>query len=145
VKGFAALAAAHKARVELEASVGLQAPTVIAEDFVRGGSPHFARRCSAKGDVLEIIRRTPGEPYAAFQDRVEGLAEASGSPRLVIGGIDPAFDPAGSLEGLIPPLIPRPSRSLLRPLRAVRSPCRMVAACINVRRKSYARRSITNG
>jgi hypothetical protein len=74
------------------------APVVIAEDFVRGGAANFARLCSAKGDVVEIVRRLEGESQASFHDRARSLVEASGRPRLVVGGIDPAFDPEATPE-----------------------------------------------
>jgi hypothetical protein len=54
---------------------------VIAADFVTGAAPSFARICSAKGDVLEIVRRVEGESLTAFQNRASGLTEACGAPR----------------------------------------------------------------
>jgi hypothetical protein len=98
VKGFAALAAAHKRRLELEATFGRRTPILVAENFAFGGAADFARICSARGNVLETIRRADGERHAAFLDRVRGHAEASGMPQPVVGGIDPAFDPEAVYE-----------------------------------------------
>jgi hypothetical protein len=76
---------------------------VIAADFVTGGAASFARICSSKGDVLEVVRRTEGESYVAFHDRARDLTEAQEAPRLVIGGIDPSFSPGAVHEALEPP------------------------------------------
>jgi hypothetical protein len=98
MKGSAAFVAAHKRRAELEAIVGRRTQAVFASDFVRGGIGNFARACSPGGDVIEVIRRLDDEPYETFLGRVRGAATGLGAPRLVIGGIDPDFDPEGVLE-----------------------------------------------
>jgi hypothetical protein len=98
MRGLAAYAVARKRRFEAEASLNLGKGTIVAENFVTGGAADFARVCSPKGVVVEIVRRLEGESHAAFHDRARGCVEASGSPRLVVGGIDPAFDPAAVHE-----------------------------------------------
>jgi hypothetical protein len=94
MRGFAALAAAHERRVELETSIGRQAQTIVASDFVRGGRSDFARACSSGGNVIEVIRRLVDEPYEVFLERVRSAAVGLGAPRLIVGGVsDPAFNP----------------------------------------------------
>jgi len=73
------------------ASLGLETHVVEAVDFVTGGAADFARACSPKGDVIEIARRSEGEPYAAFVERASGLTVGLGAPRLVIGGLCSCF------------------------------------------------------
>jgi hypothetical protein len=101
MRGFAALAAAHKKRIELETaqrlSFGRQTQIIEAVDFITGGVADYARACSQKGDVVEIVRRIEGEPYAAFVERARSLTVGLGAPRRIIGGIDPDFDPVAVL------------------------------------------------
>jgi hypothetical protein len=76
-----------------QAAASAAAATVVAADFVTGGEAKFARACSTKGEVIEIVRRDEDEPYSVFTERAQSLVSALGAPRLVVGGIDPAFDP----------------------------------------------------
>jgi hypothetical protein len=71
---------------------------VIAADFVTGQAASFARLCTAKGDVTAVVRRDEGEAHASFVERTRALAGALASPRLVVGGIDPAFSLAAVPE-----------------------------------------------
>jgi hypothetical protein len=73
-------------------AVSTEPATIEVVDFVTGNLANFARACSPKGVVLEIVRRGEGEPYAAFLARAKSLAGGLGAPRLVVGGIHPAFD-----------------------------------------------------
>ena len=100
----------YRARDAQRADIGL-ASIVIAADFVTGGIANFARACSAKGDMIEIVRRGEGEPHRAFVERAKGLAVAIGAPRLVLGGIDPDFDPEAVPEA--PEALPRGHIALL--------------------------------
>jgi hypothetical protein len=93
MRGLAAFATARKRRIEVEASMGRQAQTVFASDFVRGGAANFCRACSRQGDVIEIIRRCEGEPYEDFLERSRSHTAALGAPRFIVGGVDPEFDP----------------------------------------------------
>jgi hypothetical protein len=93
--GFASRIA--RLRRELPRSDTVAAP-IIASDFVRGGRADFGRLCSAKGDVVEIVRRDVGESHDAFLARASRRADRVGAPRLVIGGIDPDFDPGAILS-----------------------------------------------
>ncbi len=77
--------------------------TLVAADFVTGGVADFARVCSAKGDVIELMRRGEGEPHAAFVERAKACTVGLGAPRLVFGGIDPGFDPEAVVEASLPP------------------------------------------
>jgi hypothetical protein len=70
-----------------EASSGRRAQILVAADFVRGGAADFARACSPRGGVVEVVRRLEGEPHAAFIERARSFAAALGAPRLVV----PAF------------------------------------------------------
>lgn len=92
-------------RVERElGDAGAAAVTVIlAADFVTGFAASFARACSREGDVLGLMRRGEGEPQAAFYERARSLAMGFGAPRLIIGGIDPEFDPEAVCEACPPP------------------------------------------
>jgi hypothetical protein len=85
-------------RTSLNLSVGHRLDTVVAADFVTGRRANFARACSAKGDVVELVRRESGEPHAAFLERARSRAIGLGAPRLVVGGIDPAFSPEAVLK-----------------------------------------------
>jgi hypothetical protein len=49
------------------------AATIEAVDFITGGGADFARACSLRGEVIEIIRRIKGEPYSGFIDRARSL------------------------------------------------------------------------
>lgn len=82
----------YRVRERERASSGSVAPTVLT-DFLTGGSATFARACSVEGDVIEIVHREDGEPHVAFVERAKALTAALGAPRLVVGGLDPAFDP----------------------------------------------------
>ena len=86
-------AALRDYRIRAERSHLGTASVVIAADFATGGEAWFARVCSAKGNALEIIRRQEGESHAGFVDRARTATAALGAPRLVIGGLDPDFDP----------------------------------------------------
>jgi hypothetical protein len=66
---------------------------IVAEDFARGGVGNFGRLCDRRGDVVELVRRYEDEPYGAFLDRARRYRDRVGAPRLVVGGIDPDFDP----------------------------------------------------
>ena len=57
----------YRARDAQRADIGL-ASIVTAADFVTGGRADFGRTCSAKGDVVELVRGE-GEPYDAFLER----------------------------------------------------------------------------
>jgi hypothetical protein len=85
-------------RASLNLSIGRRLDTVTAADFVTGGRADFGRACSAKGDVVELVRSEPGEPYDAFLERARSRGIGLGAPRLVFGGLDPAFDPQTVLE-----------------------------------------------
>ncbi len=85
-------------RASLNLSIGHRLDTVTATDFVTGGRADFGRACSAKGDVVEVVRSAPGEPYDAFLERARIRGIGLGAPRLVFGGLDPAFDPETVLE-----------------------------------------------
>ena len=50
-------AALRDYRIRAQASHIGVASVVVAADFATGGEAWFARACSAKGDVLEILRR----------------------------------------------------------------------------------------
>ena len=45
--------------------------TLVAADFLRGGSPTFARAFDRKGSMVCTIQRAPGEGWAAFKARAE--------------------------------------------------------------------------
>ena len=68
------------------------AAAIIVADFLSGGEACFARACSAKGDVIELVRRGEYESQDDFVERARGRAIALGTPRLVVGGFDPGFD-----------------------------------------------------
>ena len=71
-----ALRAVREMKVEYHTMSGV-ASLVIAADFATGGEAWFARACSAKGDVLEIIRREEDESHVAFVDRAKALQRPS--------------------------------------------------------------------
>jgi hypothetical protein len=83
--------------------LGMSVATVTAADFVTGNAADFARVCSGKGEVLELVRRGESESRIDFAARAKSLAAASGAPRLVFGGVDPAFDPEAVHEASQPP------------------------------------------
>jgi hypothetical protein len=114
-------------RASLNLSVGRRLDTVAAADFVTGGRADFARACSTKGDVVELVRSEPGEPYDAFLERARSRAIGLGAPRLVFGGL------------AIPPSIPRLSSRLLRPRSAGLSSCPTATDCTQARRKRRGR------
>jgi hypothetical protein len=96
VKGFAALAAAHKRRVELETELGRQTglQTLVAVDFLHGGCPAHARVFDRKGALVGSLDRLDGEDLSDFRQRAHGRAqETAGAIRAVVGGI-------GSIEGV---------------------------------------------
>jgi hypothetical protein len=68
--------------------LGAALATVVAADFVTGAAASFARVCSPKGEVVELVRRAEGESRIDFTTRAKSLAAASGAPRLVFG-VDP--------------------------------------------------------
>ena len=104
-----ALRAVREMKVEYRTMSGV-ASVVIAADFATGREAGFARACSAKGEVLEIIRREEDESHAAFVDRAKSATAALTAPRLVIGGLDPTFDP-----GALPWAPPPPPRAIALP------------------------------
>ena len=67
-------------RASLNLSIGHRLDTVTAADFVTGGRADFGRACSAKGDVVELVRSEPGEPYDAFLERARNRGIGLGSP-----------------------------------------------------------------
>jgi hypothetical protein len=71
-------------RASLNLSVGRRLDTAAAADFVTGARADFARACSAKGDVVELVRSESGEPYATFLERGRSRAIGLGAPRLVV-------------------------------------------------------------
>ena len=85
-------------RQTLNLSVGRRLDIVVGADFVTGARADFARACSAKGDIVEIVRRDDAEPYAVYLERARSRAITQGAPRLIIGGIDPTFDPEAAAE-----------------------------------------------
>jgi hypothetical protein len=88
--------------LEVEGATSGELAIVEAANFVTGSRANFARICSAKGDVVKIVRRLADESVTAFRDRARSLTEASGCPRLVIGGIDPTFDLHAAPDALEP-------------------------------------------
>ena len=90
--------------------LGAALTTVMAADFVTGAAADFARVCSAKGEVVELVRRGEGESRIDFAARAKSLAAALGAPRLVFGGIDPDFDPEA-----VPEAPEAPQRGAHRP------------------------------
>ena len=79
---------------------------VGAADLVLGTRADFGRACSRTGTVLETIRQAPEELYEAFLARAEIAANWRNAWRLVIGGIDPDFNPdfdPGSSQPSVPP------------------------------------------
>ena len=84
-------------------SLSMLTTTVVAADFVTGREAGFARACSAKGEVIELVRQSEDEPGAAFIERARSLTAALGAPRLIVGGIDPDFDPEAIAEAGLPP------------------------------------------
>ena len=77
-----------------------------AADLVLGTRADFGRACSRTGTVLETIRRAPEELYEAFLARAEIAANRRNAWRLMIGGIDPDFNPdfdPGSSQPSVPP------------------------------------------
>jgi hypothetical protein len=79
---------------------------VGAADLVLGTRADFGRACSRNGTVLETIRQAPEELYEAFLARAEIAANRRNAWRLVIGGIDPDFNPdfdPGSSQPSVPP------------------------------------------
>jgi hypothetical protein len=83
-------------RVErLKREFGRPAPgaaAIVASDLLSGTEAGFARACSAKGDVIQLVRRDEGESRVAFLERAKAHAIDLGMPRLVVGGFDPGFD-----------------------------------------------------
>jgi Terminase RNaseH-like domain len=98
MRGFAAFAAAHKRRVELEAVLGLGQLTVHAVDFLSGGRADFARAIGLHGVILELIRRLEDEPYDVFIERAQSRAETLEASHLTVGGIDPDLFLCGAPE-----------------------------------------------
>jgi hypothetical protein len=100
------VASALKAQRAINAQLGERvagAAPIILTDFLTGGAASFARACSVEGDVIEFARRGEGEAYGAFVERSRSLAAGLGAPRLVVGGLDPEFDPGALPEGSAPP------------------------------------------
>ena len=89
-------------RVREERSNAGVASVIAASDFATGFEPRFARACSARGEVVEIIRREDCETYDGFVARAASLAAARTAPRLLVGGLDPAFDPNAVSEAVAP-------------------------------------------
>jgi hypothetical protein len=90
MKRFAALAAAHKRRVELETAFRISsAPlTLRATDFLTGSSaPSFARVAGSNGELVADVEQHLGENYEAFEVRAAEIALGHGARRLVFGGI----------------------------------------------------------
>ena len=50
------------------------AAAIIVADFLSGGEACFARACSAKGDVIELVRRGEDESQDDFVERAKGCA-----------------------------------------------------------------------
>lgn len=91
MRGIAALAAAHKRRVELEVEFGRQTglQTLIAADFLHSGCPAHARLFDRKGTLVEALDRHDSEDLADFRQRAYGRAqEAAGASRIVLGALD---------------------------------------------------------
>jgi hypothetical protein len=63
---------------------------VHATDFLTGGRANFARVIGRNGTVLELVRRSADEGYESFLQRAR---ERATDARLVVGGVDPDFDP----------------------------------------------------
>jgi hypothetical protein len=101
-------------------------PVVYAVDFITGGRANFARLIGRRGSVLELVHRRDDESYEVFLDRARGLTESSGAARLVVGGINPDFDPEAVLappEPVVPGTIALPDGRLhpgqIRALRRI--------------------------
>ena len=73
--------------------LGAALTTVVAADFVSGAAADFARVCSVTGEVVELVRCGEDESRIDFTARAKSLAAGLGAPQLVVGGIDPDFDP----------------------------------------------------
>ena len=81
--------------------------TLVAADFLTGGSPVTAEACDRKGAMIEAFSRLENEGPAAFRERVREAARAlPGAARVKLGGFArgpsarPLVSPMSQLEGV---------------------------------------------
>jgi hypothetical protein len=88
MRGFAALEAAFKRRIEAERVYAPRFAVLRATDFLTGSpTPSFARAAGPNGALIADIEREADETYEAFETRAITVAADRGAKRVVLGGI----------------------------------------------------------